>query len=129
MSQDWQGSERREHPRVSMDGELRGQIESAIDAPLIDLSLSGALVEVPQALPANARYDLKLPVGAEGSLQLRAEIVRSYVHGFDHAGPGKPAVRYRAAIRFVDVDAAQEASLKSILEQGQSESLRAELSP
>lgn len=128
MSDQWKGSERREHPRIPLDGGVRGQIESAIDAPLVDLSLSGALIEVPQALPASARYDLKLPAEPDGSLELSAEIVRSYVHGFDREGPGKPAVRYRAAIRFLELDDAQKRGLESILEKGQKSSLRAELS-
>ncbi len=50
MSVAWQGNERREHPRVPIAGELQGKI----DVPLVDVSLSGALLEMPSTLSANA---------------------------------------------------------------------------
>ena len=62
MSDGWLGDERREHPRVAIDGELQGKIETAIEAPLIDLSLSGALIELPSAIPPSTRHTLKVPV-------------------------------------------------------------------
>ena len=58
MSDEWEGDERRSEPRVAIDGSLQGEIEAAVAAPLMDLSVSGALIEVPSALPANARYTL-----------------------------------------------------------------------
>ncbi len=107
MSNQYEGDERRAHPRVPIDGQLQGEIEASVVAHLMDLSLSGALLEVPSALPANARYSLKLPMSETESVELHAEVVRSYVHGFDSISAGKPAVKYRAAIKFVDLTDAQ----------------------
>ena len=125
---EYEGNERRDHPRVSMDGQLQGEIETSAVAPLVDLSLSGALVEVPSALPANARYALKLPMSETESLELHAEVVRSYVHGFDNVRAGKPAVKYRAAIKFVDLTEAQQKSLKQLVDRGLGVPIQVELS-
>jgi hypothetical protein len=128
MSDEWEGDERRGQPRVAIDGGLQGEIEAAVAAPLMDLSLSGALIEVPSALPANARYSLKLPMSETESLEIRAEVVRSYVHGFESVSAGKPAVRYRAALKFVDLTDAQTQSLKQLMDRGQGDPIQAELS-
>ena len=124
----YEGDERRDHPRVPIDGQLQGEIEASVVAPLMDLSLSGALIEVPSALPANARYALKLPMSETESLEIHAEVVRSYVHGFDSITAGKPAVKYRAAIKFVDLTDAQQQSLKQLVDRGSGDPIRVELS-
>ncbi len=124
----YEGDERRDHPRVPIDGQLQGEIEASVVAPLMDLSLSGALIEVPSALPANARYALKLPISETESLELDAEVVRSYVHGFDSITAGKPAVKYRAAIKFVDLTAGQQQSLKQFVDRGSGDPIQVELS-
>ena len=68
MSNKYEGDERRDHPRVPIDGQLQGEIEASVVAHLMDLSLSGTLLEVPSALPANARYSLKLPMSETESV-------------------------------------------------------------
>jgi hypothetical protein len=128
MSNEWEGGERRDYPRVPIDGQLQGEIEACVVAPLMDLSLSGALIEVPSALPANARYALKLPLSDTESVEIHAEVVRSYVHGFDTLSAGKPAVKYRAAIKFVELTDAQQQKLKKLIDRGQGDPIRAELS-
>ena len=127
MSNQYEGDERRDHPRVPIDGQLQGEIEAFVVAPLMDLSISGALLEVPSALPANTRYSLKLPMSETESVDLHAEVVRSYVHGFDSISAGKPAVKYRAAIKFVDLTDAQQKSLKQLMDRG-SDPIQVELS-
>jgi len=124
---EYEGDERRDHPRVPIDGQLQGEIEAFVVAPLMDLSLSGALIEVPSALPANARYALKLPMSETDSVEIQAEVVRSYVHGFDSISAGKPAVKYRAAIKFIDLTDAQQKSLKQLMDRG-SDPIQVELS-
>ena len=128
MSNQYEGDERRDHPRVPIDGQLQGEIEASVVAHLMDLSLSGALLEVPSALPANARYSLKLPMSETESVELHAEVVRSYVHGFDSISAGKPAVKYRAAIKFVDLTDAQQKSLKQLMDRGSGDPIQVELS-
>jgi hypothetical protein len=125
---EYEGGERRDHPRVPIDGQLEGEIEASVIAPLMDLSLSGALIEVLSALPANARYALKLPMSENDSVEIQAQVVRSYVHGFDTISAGKPTVKYRAAIKFVDLTDAQQKSLKQLIDRGSGEPIQVELS-
>lgn len=125
---EFEGDERRDHPRVPIDGQLQGEIEASVVAPLMDLSLSGALIEVPSALPKNARYALKVPMSETDFVEIHAEVVRSYVHGFDSISAGKPAVKYRAAIKFVDLTDAQQKSLKQLIDRGSDEPIQVELS-
>jgi len=125
---EYEGDERRDHPRVPIDGQLQGEIEASVVAPLMDLSLSGALIEVPSALPAKARYALKLSMSETESVEIQAEVVRSYVHGFDSVTAGKPAVKYRAAIKFVDLSDAQQKSLKQLMDRRSGDPIQVELS-
>ena len=94
----------------------------------MDLSLSGALIEVPSALPKDAKYALTLPAANGGTLEVAVQVVRSYVHGFDSVSAGQPSVRYRAALKFVDVSDAQNRSLKELVENERTEPIQAELS-
>ena len=129
MSDAWKGNERREHPRVPIAGELQGKIETTIEAPLVDVSLSGALLEMPSTLAANTRYRLKVDASdAAEAFEADVEVVRSYVHGFDRGNAGQPAVKYRVAIRFVELTEPQETSLKKLMDRGRGITLRARLS-
>ena len=129
MSDVWQGNERREHPRVPIAGELQGKIETTIDVPLVDVSLSGALLEMPTSLAANTRYRLKVDASdAAEAFEADVDVVRSYVHGFDRGNAGQPAVKYRVAIRFVELTEAQETSLQKLMDRRSGTTLRAQLS-
>ncbi len=128
MSDTWQGSERRGHPRVPIAGELHGKIETTIDVPLVDVSLSGALLEMPSTLAANTRYRLKVVASDAAAFEAEVEVVRSYVHGFDRGTAGQPAVRYRVAIRFVELTEPQETSLQELMDRRSGITLRAHLS-
>ena len=128
-SEEWKGKERREHARLPIDGEMRGRIHSALDGLVVDLSVSGALLEVPTTLAPNMKYILKLSLEPGKLLELRAEVVRSYVHGFDKKATDKPAVRYRAALRFVDQTDEQITALENFLRERTGGRISAELSP
>ena len=95
----WKGQERRDHPRVP----VKKRATSIVETLVVDLSLSGALLEVPSSLPSGSRYSVRLTVEDERAVSLTGEVVRSYVHGFEKGSGGLPAVKYRAAIKFVDV--------------------------
>ena len=118
MSNRWQGQERREHPRISKKSSLAGPAEAAPEISIVDLSLSGALIEVPSTLPQKSHYLLRLPLSDGGGLlEVPGEVVRSYVHGFDKDSSGRPAVRYRAAIQFLDLTAEKRAALEELVKK------------
>ena len=113
MSNDWQGEERRAHPRVSLKD--RESPYRVVASTIVDLSLSGALLEVGSTLPAKTRYTVRLEKRDGRLLELSGEVVRSYVHGFDKDEKGLPTVKYRAAIQFLDVDPETKDDLERLL--------------
>ncbi len=113
MSNEWQGEERRAHPRVSLKGWEKPS--RVVASTIVDLSLSGALLEVGSTLPAKSRYTVRLEQDGGRPLELTGEVVRSYVHGFGKDEQGLPAVKYRAAIQFVEVDPGTKDDLERLL--------------
>jgi PilZ domain len=113
MSNDWQGEERRAHPRVSL--KERESPSRVVASTIVDLSLSGALLEVAATLPTKSRYTVRLERADGEPLELAGEVVRSYVHGFEKDEKGLPAVKYRAAIQFLDVDPETKDDLERLL--------------
>ncbi|MGH9319783.1 MAG: PilZ domain-containing protein [Vicinamibacteria bacterium] len=117
MTNEWQGEERRSHPRILLSDKTRGS-GAFVETSIVDLSQSGALLEVPSALPAKSRYLVRLVLEDGRRLELSGEVVRSYVHGFDKAPQGVPTVKYRAAIQFVDLTPDSRRHLESLLGSG-----------
>jgi hypothetical protein len=115
MSNQWQGEERREHPRVTLKASGGRKKGSVIEPSVVDVSLSGALLELSSMLPSKSRYVLQFPTDDGEALELAGEVVRSYVHGFDNDASGRPSVKYRAAIQFVDMSPETESELEAIL--------------
>lgn len=128
MSKRWQGDERRSHPRVPLrDGGTKTG-ETVLPTAIVDISLSGALLEVPSTLSPQSRYLLRVPLANGNALELEGEVVRSYVHGFDKVSAGLPSVRYRAAIKFVDVTPDRLEALQKIVNDSGGFDRNAELS-
>jgi hypothetical protein len=99
-----------------------------LPASIVDVSLSGALLEVPSTLSPQSRYVLRLPLRDGGALELAGQVVRSYVHGFEKVSAGLPSVKYRAAIQFVDVTSHQREELEKLVNDSAGFDRKAELS-
>jgi hypothetical protein len=113
------GKDRRVRARVALNGEVLGKIHTTAVAPVIDLSEAGALVEVRSVLRPGAVHTLRLPLAAGGELNLRARVVRSFIHGFERTGaPDETPVRYRAALEFIDLTEQDRAALREHVAQG-----------
>jgi PilZ domain-containing protein len=69
-------------------------------------------VEVPCALRPRSVYSVRLVMGPDTVLLLRASVVRSYVHRFENAGEGETRVRYQAALQFVNLRPADQELLR-----------------
>jgi hypothetical protein len=112
MAQGEDGRDRRRWPRAPLRGEVVGQIYTEHAAPILDLSEGGALVEVPCALRPRSVYSIRLVIGTDTVLMLKASVVRSYVHHFESAGEGETRVSYQAALQFVNLRAADQELLR-----------------
>ena len=80
MAEEWDGAERRKYPRVPLKGEVKGKIHTVSAAPVIDLSVEGASLEVPCALEPKTTYTLRLAVGPTEQLEVKGKVIRSWVH-------------------------------------------------
>ena len=61
MAEEWDGRERRKYPRVPLKGEVKGKIHTVSAAPVVDLSVEGALLEVPCVLEPKTLYTCGSP--------------------------------------------------------------------
>jgi hypothetical protein len=112
------GAERRRHPRVPVHGEVSGSIHTVASAPFVDLSETGALLEVSCALKPGSFYRLKFTVPGGGDVSLKARVVRSFVQGFQPGAKGESVLMYRTAVEFVDIGEAERAVLRRHLGAG-----------
>jgi hypothetical protein len=111
------GRERRRKVRIAVNGDVQGRINSASDAPVLNLSENGALLEVASVLRPGAVYMLRIPLGKGRQLNLKSRVVRSYVHGFQPKTEGESLVQYRAAVEFVDHSDTDRKALREELGQ------------
>ena len=116
MSEGWSGADRRRHPRVALGGEVRGKIHTVASAPVVNLSVTGALVEVPCTLRVGAAYTIRLAIGQDKFIDVKGKVVRSYVHGFDKNEKGETVIKYRAAVQFLDLPDKQKTELERFLQ-------------
>jgi hypothetical protein len=101
---------------VSVRGEVMGRIHTVASAPFVDLSETGALLEVNCALKPGAFYTLRFEIPAGPELVLKTRVVRSFVQGFQPGPRGESVILYRTAVEFVDMAAPERAILVRHLE-------------
>ncbi len=102
-------SDERRSARVTPPGLLRGYVDSHLEAKILNLSPAGALIEHANRLSPGGTCALTLRLlGAD--LRLRAHIVWSRAK--EERGE---EVRYRSGVRFSDLPAAVEATLRQYL--------------
>ncbi len=127
MVEEWDGKDRRSYQRVVLHGEVQGRIHTVAKAPVIDLSLAGALLELECTLRVGAIYSLRLTVGSSQNLQVKGKVSRSYVHGFDKNERDETVIKYRSAVEFVELTEPLELALQEVIHRVQESELCAEL--
>ena len=120
------GRERRKQLRVPSKGGVRGKIHTAASVPVLDLSLSGALLEVPCTLSVGEIYTIRLAIQAR-VLAIKSKVVRSYVHGFDKNERGEMVIKYRAAVHFLALPHEDQAVLDNYIHGMKKKGLSAKL--
>jgi hypothetical protein len=126
MAQGKVGQERRRRRRVKLGGGVVAKVQTVLHAPVIDLSATGALVEVEEALRPGARCMVKIPLSENTTLRLSARVVRSTLVALGRKGGG--GARYQAAVEFVDVSDGDAKQLNAYLESVEAGAVAAEIS-
>ena len=108
--------DRRVRARVAVHGDVLGKVHATSPAPVVNLSETGALVEVDCVLRPGTVQMLRLPLPGARELILRCRVVRSFIHGFDRAAGEESLVRYRSALEFVGLTEEERAALRAQLE-------------
>jgi hypothetical protein len=116
MAQSKSSQERRRRPRVKLGGGVVAKVQTVLQAPVIDLSVTGALVEVEEALRPGARCTVRIPLAEGTMLHLGARVVRSTLVALARTGEGGRAARYQAAVEFVDVSDGEATQLNAYLD-------------
>lgn len=104
---------RRRAPRMStrIEGSLEGR--ASRDVTVLDLSLTGCLVQCDALLDHGAILDLHLRLDQE-PLTAKVRVAESYLDG---AAPPDDVQRYLAGFRFLSLSVQEEARLRRFLEE------------
>ena len=90
--------DRRRAPRIELLGELHGHLVSLdVAIEVVDISLNGALIRTPFAVPLGSVHEFKLTLGDESATVIRGIAVRS--HDFGAADGG---LQYETGFQFVE---------------------------
>ena len=112
---------------MSLNGEVRGRIHTVASAPVVNISISGALLEVPCTLQIGALYTLRLALHQGDVLEIKGKISRSYVHGFAKNEKGETVIKYRAAVQYQTLSDPNRYALETFLRNVEKKGLKAEL--
>lgn len=96
-------SERRKHPRVEMMHSVGGEVQAVVASSIINLSVSGTLVELPCRLNPGGLYEINVSF-ADRVISTVAQVIRSYVHSVGHTESGTSTLLYRAGLVFNKLD-------------------------
>lgn len=104
--------ERRAAGRLAVNGDVQARMQTGAVVPVVDLSPTGALLEVYTVLRPGSVHPLRLNIGVRDELAILIRVVRSFIHRFDHQGRGEAQVLYRVAVEFVDMRPMEETVLE-----------------
>ena len=107
------GSEHRRFKRVR-PGPLRVRLHRTCEGILVDISESGALVQVPGAMAPDRQVTVNLDIG-DTPLQLRGRVVRSSPYNLQMAEATLARTEYQIAVEFSDLPADQVTALQRLL--------------
>lgn len=96
-------TERRKHPRVEMMHTVGGEVQAVVASSIINLSVSGTLVELPCRLNPGGLYEIQMSF-ADRVIKTVAQVIRSYVHSVGHTEEGTSTLLYRAGLLFQKIE-------------------------
>ncbi len=109
-------TERREHPRVEMMHSVGGEVQAVVASSIINISVSGSLVELPCRLNPGGLYEIQMSF-SERVIKTVAQVVRSYVHSVGHSEDGTSTLLYRAGLLFQKLEDEDKVFLEQFVGQ------------
>ncbi len=106
--------ERRQGRRLFVAGRPEGRVKAALEAHLIDLSVTGARIEHYSILRPGFVCILEFPAGLV-PLTLSVQVVRSTVAGHETTAGGERLLRYESGLAFINVTPDQRQVLEGLL--------------
>ncbi len=89
--------ERRKYPRIELKRKIVGQIKTGISGIIVDISLTGVLVELTTPLKVGSECNLEIDLNGK-IFSAKGMIERVFVHSLK-----EDAVVYRAGIKFENI--------------------------
>jgi len=89
--------ERRKYPRVELKKKVWGKIKTGIDGTIVDMSLTGILVELTTPLKVGSECNLEIDLN-DKKFNAQGKVERVFVHSLK-----EDAVIYRAGIKFENI--------------------------
>lgn len=93
--------EKRRAPRVIVEGRFGSNIRAVIEASLLDLSTTGALIEHIHVLHPGSTYNLTI-FARERELVLKCRVVRSFVSHSKKTETGETVLIYKSGLEFIE---------------------------
>lgn len=109
------GGEHRRFKRVR-PGPLRVRLHRTCEGILVDISESGALIQVPWAMTPDRQVTVNLDIG-DTLLQLGGRVVRSSPHRLQMAEATLARTEYQIAVEFSELPPDQVAALQRLLKR------------
>lgn len=109
------GRDRRRAARVR-PGPLRIRLHRTCEGILVDISETGALVQVPSSLAADKSVTLSLETD-DALLRLPARVVRSIPHQLELAAATLARKEYKVAVEFSDLPDDQVNALRHLIKK------------
>jgi hypothetical protein len=107
------GNDRRRAARVR-PGPLRIRLHRTCEGILLDISETGALVQVPTSMPADRAVTLSLE-SPDTLLRLPGRVVRSSPHQVELASATLARKEYKVAVEFSDIPQDQVDALRRLI--------------
>lgn len=105
--------DRRRSRRVS-PGPLRVRLHRTCEGILVDISETGALVQVPSSMPPDRRVTLNLE-SHDALLRLPGRVVRSIPHQVQLAAATLARTEFQVAVEFSDLPEDQVSALRRLI--------------
>lgn len=96
--------ERRRTPRILLREPVGGTILTSVEATIVNVSTTGALLEHAHLVRIGQPYVLVVALSPR-EVRLRCRIVRSGIHEVRPRGAREPVLVYRTGVEFVDAEA------------------------